>query len=127
MAKVGGKETIFFCGGNGITYAFEPIAPDAAPAEPLALKKLWQYDIDPEGPKTEVHRFTQNKSEGPSNIYGMPVLRVWKSGKVFVFKRSIGNTGYAGMQNPILFKDCTDVVLGDAKESCDALRAALVT
>jgi NAD(P) transhydrogenase beta subunit len=61
------------------------------------------------------------------SIYGMPVLRVWKSGKVFVFKRSIGNTGYAGMQNPILFKDCTDVVLGDAKESCDALRAALVT
>jgi H+-translocating NAD(P) transhydrogenase len=60
------------------------------------------------------------------SIYGMPVLRVWKSGKVFVFKRSIGNTGYAGMQNPILFKDCTDVVLGDAKESCDALRAALI-
>jgi NAD/NADP transhydrogenase beta subunit len=40
-------------------------------------------------------------------------------------KRSIGNTGYAGMMNPILFKENTDVVLGDAKESCEALRSAL--
>jgi NAD(P) transhydrogenase len=60
------------------------------------------------------------------SIYGMPVLRVWKSGHVFVLKRSIGNTGYAGMQNPILFKDNVDVLLGDAKDSCDALRSALI-
>ena len=59
------------------------------------------------------------------SIYGMPVLRVWKSRQVFVLKRSIGNTGYAGMQNPILFKDNTDVLLGDAKDSCEALRSAL--
>lgn len=59
------------------------------------------------------------------SIYGMPVLRVWKSEQVFVFKRSIGNTGYAGMQNPILFKPNTSVILGDAKETCDALRAAV--
>lgn len=59
------------------------------------------------------------------SIYGMPVLRVWQSGHTFVMKRSIGNTGYAGMQNPILFKDNTDVVLGDAKETCEALRNAL--
>ena len=59
------------------------------------------------------------------SIYGMPVLRVWKSGHVFVFKRSIGNTGYAGMQNPILFKDNVDVLLGDAKETCEALRNAV--
>jgi len=59
------------------------------------------------------------------SIYGMPVMRVWKSGQVYVFKRSIGNTGYAGMQNPILFKDNTEVLLGDAKETCDALHAAV--
>lgn len=59
------------------------------------------------------------------SIYGMPVLRVWKSKRTFVFKRSIGNTGYAGMQNPILFKDDIDVVLGDAKTTCDHLRTAL--
>lgn len=59
------------------------------------------------------------------SIYGMPVLRVWKSAQTFVLKRSIGNTGYAGMQNPILFKDNIDVVLGDAKETCEALRDGL--
>jgi NAD(P) transhydrogenase len=59
------------------------------------------------------------------SIYGMPVLRVWNSKQVFVFKRSIGNTGYAGMQNPILFKDNADVLLGDAKETCDALRTLI--
>jgi len=57
-----------------------------------------------------------------SSIYGMPVLRVWNSKEVFVLKRSIGNTGYAGQMNPILFKENTDVLLGDAKESCEALR-----
>lgn len=56
------------------------------------------------------------------SIYGMPVLRVWKSKNVFVFKRSIGNTGYAGMENPILYKDNTHVVLGDAKDTCEELR-----
>lgn len=60
------------------------------------------------------------------SIYGMPVLRVWNSKKVFVFKRTIGNTGYTGMENPILYKDATDVVLGDAKNTCDALRSALM-
>ena len=59
------------------------------------------------------------------SIYGMPVLRVWKSKQVFVLKRSIGNTGYAGMQNPILFKDNIDVLLGDAKDTCEALRSAI--
>ena len=59
------------------------------------------------------------------SIYGMPVLRVWKSEQVYVLKRSIGNTGYAGMQNPILFKDNTDVLLGDAKDTCDELRSAI--
>jgi len=61
------------------------------------------------------------------SIYGMPVLRVWNSGHVFVLKRSIGNTGYAGMMNPILFKDNVDVLLGDAKETCDALRTSVDT
>jgi NAD(P) transhydrogenase len=59
------------------------------------------------------------------SIYGMPVLRVWKSGQVFVLKRSIGNTGYAGMMNPILFKDNIDILLGDAKVTCEALRAGV--
>mmetsp|Transcript_20785 Transcript_20785/g.43716 ORF Transcript_20785/g.43716 Transcript_20785/m.43716 type:complete len:1142 (+) Transcript_20785:166-3591(+) len=59
------------------------------------------------------------------SIYGMPVLRVWKSHLVFVLKRTIGNTGYAGMENPILYKDNVEVVLGDAHETCEALRSAI--
>jgi len=59
------------------------------------------------------------------SIYGMPVLQVWKSKKVIVLKRTIGNTGYTGMENPILYKDNTDVLLGDAKASCESLRSEL--
>jgi len=59
------------------------------------------------------------------SIYGMPVLRVWKSKNVFVSKRTIGSTGYAGMENPILYKENVEVVLGDAHDTCEALRAAL--
>ncbi|KAL7511555.1 hypothetical protein ACHAXN_008664 [Cyclotella atomus] len=59
------------------------------------------------------------------SIYGMPVLRVWKSHMMFVLKRTVGNTGYAGMENPILFKDNVEVVLGDAHETCEALRSAI--
>jgi len=59
------------------------------------------------------------------SIYGMPVLRVWKSKSVFVSKRTIGNTGYAGMENPILYKENVEVVLGDAHDTCEALRSAL--
>merc|ERR1712025_520119 len=60
-----------------------------------------------------------------SIIAGMPVLRVWKSAQSVVMKRSISNTGYAGMMNPILFKDNVDVLLGDAKDTCDALKASI--
>ncbi len=59
------------------------------------------------------------------SIYGMPVLRVWKSKNVFVSKRTIGNTGYAGMENPILYKENVEVVLGDAHDTCEALRSAI--
>ena len=58
------------------------------------------------------------------SIYGMPVLRVWKSKLVFVSKRTVGNTGYAGMENPILYKDNVEVILGDAHDTCEELRSA---
>lgn len=71
--------------------------------------------------------FSSSAAEDDPNcsIYGMPVLRVWKSHMVFVLKRTVGNTGYAGMENPILFKDNVEVVLGDAHETCEALRSAI--
>lgn len=59
------------------------------------------------------------------SIYGMPVLRVWKSRMVYVLKRNIGSTGYTGLENPILYKENTEVLLGDAHDSCEALRTHL--
>jgi len=71
---VNGKPLIFFAGGNGILYAFEPIEKAPTGDQPAKLKKVWQFDIDPAAPKTEVHRYTSNKREGPSDIFGMPVF-----------------------------------------------------
>jgi NAD(P) transhydrogenase len=47
-----------------------------------------------------------------SSIAGMPVLRVWNSGKVIAFKRNMSNKGYAGVENPIFYKENTDMLLG---------------
>lgn len=60
-----------------------------------------------------------------SPIAGMPVLKVWEAGKVVVFKRTMGNAGYSGVENPLFFNDNTDMLLGDAKVSVDAIVAAL--
>ncbi|ORM57731.1 NAD(P)(+) transhydrogenase (Re/Si-specific) subunit beta [Pantoea rodasii] len=59
-----------------------------------------------------------------SPIAGMPVLEVWKAQNVIVFKRSM-NTGYAGVQNPLFFKDNTQMLFGDAKASVEGILRAL--
>jgi NAD(P) transhydrogenase len=59
-----------------------------------------------------------------SPIAGMPVIQVWNSKNVIFMKRSMA-TGYAGVDNPVFFKENTDMLLGDAKASCDAIRDAL--
>jgi len=56
-----------------------------------------------------------------SPIYGMPVLEVWKAKQVVVMKRSLA-TGYADIDNPLFFKPNTMMLLGNAKETCEALR-----
>ncbi len=62
-----------------------------------------------------------------SPIAGMPVLKVWEAATCVVFKRSMSHAGYAGVQNPLFFKENTDMLLGDAKASVDAILAALPT
>ena len=54
----------------------------------------------------------------------MPVLEVWHAKNVIVFKRSM-NTGYAGVQNPLFFKDNTQMLFGDAKGSIDKISQSI--
>ncbi len=61
--------------------------------------------------------------EDPSSpIYGMPVLETWKAGMTIVLKRSMAS-GYAGVENPLFYKENTRMLFGDAKKSVDALLA----
>jgi NAD(P) transhydrogenase subunit beta len=59
-----------------------------------------------------------------SPIYGMPVLEVWKANTVVVLKRSMA-TGYAGVDNPLFYKENTRMLFGDARESMDSVLSAL--
>ena len=53
-----------------------------------------------------------------SPIAGMPVLEVWKSNQVYIFKRGQGR-GYSGIENPLFFKENSRMIYGDAKKSLD--------
>jgi NAD(P) transhydrogenase subunit beta len=64
------------------------------------------------------------QDEPDSPIAGMPVLEVWKGATTIVLKRSMA-TGYAGVQNPLFFKENTRMLFGDAKETLDAVLKAL--
>ena len=62
--------------------------------------------------------------EPGSPIAGMPVLHVWEAGRVIVFKRSMA-TGYAGVDNPLFFRENTSMLFGDAKDTVEAIIRAL--
>ena len=63
-------------------------------------------------------------TDASSPIYGMPVLEVWKAARVVMMKRSM-NAGYAGVDNPLAYKDNTLMLFGDAKATVTKLVAAL--
>ena len=59
-----------------------------------------------------------------SPIAGMPVLEVWKAKTTIILKRSMA-TGYAGVDNPLFYRDSSRMLFGDAKESISAVLAGL--
>jgi NAD(P) transhydrogenase subunit beta len=64
-------------------------------------------------------------AEDPTSpIAGMPVLSVWEAEHVIVFKRSMAS-GYAGVQNPLFFRDNTAMLFGDAKDRVEDILRTL--
>ena len=58
--------------------------------------------------------------DSSSPLFGMPILKVWESKSTVVLKRSM-SAGYAGVQNPLFFRDNNKMYFGDAKDSLDAV------
>ena len=81
LGEAGGRRLVFFGGGDGVCYAFDALKDAPPPGEVLALSRVWRFDCDPTAPKEDVHRFTGNRREGPSNIKSMPVF---DRGRVYV-------------------------------------------
>jgi outer membrane protein assembly factor BamB len=73
LADVNGQRLVVFGGPDGICYAFKPLPPQM-PETVQQFERIWRFDCDPTAPKEDVHRYSKNTKEGPSEILGMPVF-----------------------------------------------------
>jgi NAD(P) transhydrogenase subunit beta len=109
--------------GVEVNYAIHPVA-GRMPGHMNVLlaeadvpyEQLKEMDeINPEMPQTDVALVIgANDTVNPEA--GMPIIEVGESHQVIVLKRSM-NTGFAGIDNPLFYKDNTSLLFGDAKES----------
>jgi len=81
LGTVGGRELVFFGGGDGVCYAFEALTRPPAGTEPAALKNVWRFHCDPAGRSDNPHQYHNNRRESPSTIIGMPVFH---DGRIYV-------------------------------------------
>ncbi len=89
-------------------------------------------EINPDLPDTDVVMVIgANDVVNPSaqddpgcSIYGMPVIEAWKAEKVIIMKRSL-SAGYSGEDNPLFYRENSEMLLGDAKDSTDKLLSYL--
>jgi outer membrane protein assembly factor BamB len=81
LGEVNGRTLVFLGGGDSFCYAFGALDGIPAGAGPTKLRTVWRFDCDPEGPKGQLLKYQENRSEGPSNISGMPVFH---KGRVYV-------------------------------------------
>lgn len=74
MGEVNGQKLVFFAGPDGIMYAFEALSQTAPRDQVQSFNKVWKFDCDPTAPKNNIHNYLNNRKEGPSLSFGMPVF-----------------------------------------------------
>jgi outer membrane protein assembly factor BamB len=123
--RVGGRTLIFFGGGDGILYAFEPPVPPLPSAGPQLLKKAWSCDCNPPGYRLRDGRLlpysksNQNRPDGPSEIIGTPVFH---QGRVYV---GIGQSPLHGTGHGYLA--CVDAATGTNLWGSELVERTLAT
>lgn len=74
LGTVDGRPLVFFCGGDGVCYAFEALEPSETLEPVKTLKRVWRFDCDPTAPKENLNDYKRNRRESPSNVKSMPVF-----------------------------------------------------